>query len=79
MASTGPNTQHCALAVPFKREMDQLKAAQRTRRMVRAEGEKIQVKELKNVFKILFSLRNTKERHNKDKGIVFLHRLLEGQ
>lgn len=39
--------------------------------MVRDEGKKIQEKELKNVFEIRFSLRNTKERC--DKGIVFLY------
>lgn len=41
--------------------------------MVRDEGEKIQDKELKNMFEIWFSLRNTKEKHDKDKGIIFLH------
>lgn len=47
--------------------------------MVRDEGKKIQEKELKNVFEIRFSLRNTKERHDKDKGTVFLYPQLKGQ
>lgn len=45
--------------------------------MVRDEGKKIQ--ELKNMFEIRFSLRNTKERHDKDKGTVFLYPQLKGQ
>lgn len=50
---------------------------QRTRKMVRAEGEKIQEKDLKNVFEIRFSLRDTKEKHDKDR--VFLQPQLKAQ
>lgn len=45
--------------------------------MVRAEGEKIQEKDLKNVFEIRFSLRDTKEKHDKDR--VFLQPQLKAQ
>ena len=52
LASAGPQVKHCALAVPFKREVDQLKGMQRTRKMVRAAENKAQETRLKDVFEI---------------------------
>lgn len=67
LASTGLQARHCALAVPFKREVDWLKGAQRTTRTVRAEGNKTHEKELKDVFEIGFGFRNTKPRRDMTK------------